>query len=410
MTATHERRTRPHGSVWFLAGSVTVHMGNYAFNVLTARWLTPAQYAEVALAATGLLLIGFITVGFQMATARSVAAESSGPEAQASLARWFSRIAFASGGAAAAVLLAGYPALMRSLNLASPVTLLGIATALPFAFVAGVGRGFAQGSSSFGRLAMSFQVEMLVRLVLGVGAVALGFGVAGAVGGLTASVIAAAVIARPPSGPMIALDPGRRRSLVAALGPALMVLAGEALINHVDTVVAKVAFDPTTAGQFAGVALLGRTVFFVSWPVTMVLFPRVAEDAAAGRSVDRAMWLSVSAVSAVGVVATVVGWVMSEEIIGLALGSDFVVMSDLLGPYLVATALFAVASTMLTLQLAAGDDRAGWLAIAGGVCVVVALTVFHDTPETVVLVQVVLMAVFVAAVAARIRRSCRTPR
>ena len=59
MTATLQRQGRRRGSMWFLAGSVTVHAGNYAFNVLTARLLTPAQYADVALTVAGLFVLRF---------------------------------------------------------------------------------------------------------------------------------------------------------------------------------------------------------------------------------------------------------------------------------------------------------------------------------------------------------------
>jgi O-antigen/teichoic acid export membrane protein len=404
VTTTVTRRSR--GSIWFLAGSVAVHAGNYAFNVVVAHRLSPAEYSDVALAVSGLLLAGFVTVGLQIATARMVATGDVDPSHAASLARWFSRVGFRAGVVVGVIGIALLPVLNRAFDTGSSAPLLGVMVALPFALATGVGRGWLQGSDRFGRLALSFQAEMVVRLGLGAGAVLLGHGVAGAVGGLVASVMVAAALSLPPAGSTAALDPVRRRTLVMTVGPSLMLLAGEALINHVDTIVAKAVFDPATAGQFAAIALLGRSVFFVTWPVSMLAFPAVASAAAVGGPVDRITRLAAGIVAAIGVAAVAVGFAAPDLIVGLALGGEYVGLSHLLGPYLAATGLFAVTSTLLSLRLAGGDERAGAVAVGGGVAVTLALGVFHPSPEAVVWLQVGIMAAFLCVVCAwpRLRR------
>ena len=368
--------------------------------MVVARRLAPAEYSDVALAVSALMLAGFVTVGLQMATARMVAMHGTDQAEAASLARWFSRVGLWAGAGLGLAALAALPALAVLFDTGSRAPIAGVAVALPFAFVTGVGRGWLQGSGRFGRLAVSFQAEMVVRLVVGVGAVLLGYGAAGAVGGLVASVLVAAAFSLPPAGSATGLDPARRQMLLAGVVPSLLVLIGEALANHVDTVIAKAAFDPIIAGQFAGIALLGRTVFFVTWPVTMLAFPSVARAAAEGRPVNRVIRLSAGAVAVVAVVATGLGFAAPNAIVTVALGSPFVSLAHVLGPYLAATGLFAVATTLLSLRLACGDDRAGAVAMAGGVVVALTLGLVHPSPEAIVWLQVGLMAVFLAVVVA----------
>jgi len=397
VTVVHRSRVR--GSWAFLAGSLLVHAGNYAYNLFAARLLTPAEYSDVALAVTGLLLVGFVTVAFQTATARTVAGGTHDEEMQARLARWFSNRAFQTGLVFAVLLAASAQVLALRFRTESMAPFIGVAIALPWAFQLGARRGWAQGSGRFGSLTASFQVEMAVRILLGIGAVAAGFGVAGAVGGLTASVITSVVVLRSRSSEAAIPDPGARREILAALIPSLALLAGEGLMNHVDTIIVKQAFAPDLAGRFAAVALLGRSVFFLTWPVSVLLFPAAAEKAARGESVGRITARGVGAVAAAGLLATAVGFAVPEWVIGLALGEGYAVEAGILGPYLLATTLFACSATLTSLKLATGDNLAGYASLAAGVVVTGALTVFHASFDVVVWVQVILMAAYLVAAA-----------
>jgi O-antigen/teichoic acid export membrane protein len=395
------------GAAAFLAGSVLVHAGNYAFNLVAVRLLDPAEYADVALTVTLLLFSGFITVGFQMATARTVAEHGQGSTGAAGLARWFGRRAQRIGLALGACAALASPLLSAVFRTESPLPFLAVALALPFAFAAGVRRGFAQGEQRFGRLALSFQAEMVVRLGLGAALMGAGFGVAGGVGAIAASAVAATLGVWMPGGPAPRLDPARRRQLLAALWPSLALLVGEGLVNHADTIIVKQAFDPVVAGQFAAVALIGRSVFFVTWPIAMLLFPIAARRAAAGEATRPVLVLAVGAVAATGTVATAIAAAAPEVVTRLILGPDYVALAHLLAPYIAATALFACAATIISFGVAVGADTAGYgAALAGFVCGLT-LASFHPTLTVVVWLQVALMAVYLAVAAIWITRHLR---
>lgn len=395
---TAEHRPRRSGEIAFLAGSVSVHGGNYVFNLFAVRTLDPAQYADIALAVSLLLLSGFVTVGLQMATARSVAAA---PESEGEpMARWFHRRAYHLGVALGAGLAVASPLLAQLFNTQGPLPLLAVAAALPWAMTAGVGRGLQQGLARFGRLAVSFQAEMLVRLLMGAGLMAAGYGVAGGVGALTASVIAAALVVRVPAGPVSQLDTATRKRLVAALSPSIAMLVGEALVNHADTIIAKQAFDPVAAGQFAAIALIGRSVFFVTWPVSMLVFPTAAARAARGEPTGRLLVGALAAVSAIGAVAVVSAAVAPEAVVDLALGADYVAQASLLAPYVAATALFSASTTIVAFAVAVGRNRAAFIALAFGVISTTVLALFHPSLAGLVWAQVALNATGLAAACA----------
>jgi O-antigen/teichoic acid export membrane protein len=402
-------RLRSHaGAAAFLVGSVLVHAGNYAFNLVAVRRLSPANYADIALTVTLLLFAGFVTVGLQMATARTVAEAGGVGAGSTAGARWFGKQAFRFGLALAALIAATSPILAATFRTGSTLPFLAVAISLPFAFATGVGRGLAQGLQRFGRLALSFQAEMVVRLGLGAGLMVAGLGVAGGVGGVAASLIVAALVVRPPSGASAAPEPADRRRLVAALWPAMSLLVGEALVNHADTIIVKQAFDPTVAGQFAAIALLGRSVFFITWPISMLLFPIAGKRAAAGEPTRSILLLGVGVVGAVGAAATIAVALAPEAITGLVLGGEYVAQAHLLAPYVAATALFSCAATIVSFGVAVGSDTAGFGAGAAGIGCTLVLALFHPSLTGIVWAQVVLMAGYVGVTAVWVLRRERT--
>jgi O-antigen/teichoic acid export membrane protein len=378
----------------FLAGSVLVHAGNYGFNLVAVRTLSAAQYADVALAVTLLLVAGFVTLGFQMATARTVA-ELGAESTARSVAGWLSRRAVRLGAAIGAATLVLSPVLQNVFQTQSVWPFVAIGIAMPWALLAGVRRGFVQGRQQFGRLALSFQAEMVARLIVGAGLIVAGLGVIGGVLGLAVSLVAAA-LALPKSSPANTTtpDPELRRATLRSIWPVLALLLGEAIVTHGDMLIVKQAFDPTTAGEFAAIALLGRAIFFVTWPVSMLIFPIATRRTAGGESTRLLLLAAVLAVAGVGGLATAAIAAAPADIVGAVLGSQYAAVASWLVPYAAATTFFSVAATALSFGVAVGRDAAGFGAAGVGVAVAVALAAFHPTIEALLAVELLLMAAY----------------
>ncbi|WP_422614475.1 hypothetical protein [Ascidiimonas aurantiaca] len=55
---------------FFMLGMLLVNAGNYLYNVLLGRWLRPEAFADAALMITFLLVLSFLAMTFQLATAK----------------------------------------------------------------------------------------------------------------------------------------------------------------------------------------------------------------------------------------------------------------------------------------------------------------------------------------------------
>lgn len=390
------------GGALLLVSTTVVNLGNYVFNLILGRWLGPAAFADLTLVVTLMLVLTLITATLQTVVAKFSAdytARDAGSRL-AGLRRWAVRWAGWLGlGLGGGMILAAQP-LQHFFHMTSawPFVLLGIG--IPVYFIQGADRGVLQGQMRFGLLAASYQAEMWVRLLLGVGLVALGFGVNGAVGALTLSFLAAWVVARLAGRGMSSaarFESSESRAALAFALPASAALVGQILINNSDVLIVKHFFVAQEAGLYAALALIGRMVFFATWPVVTVLLPAVAQRHQQGLAHRNLFWLSLGGVLAVSAGVTGAAFLFPEMIIGLLFGEAYLSIAPLLGLYAVATTLYALSNVVIIYHLSIGNGRGGLLAVLGGALQVGTLWFVHSSLAQVIWVQIGLMAGLLAA-------------
>jgi len=390
MTMLTSRRTASLGATTFLAGSVLVQIGNYAYNVVMARALGPALFSDLVVIVTLLLAVTLVASTLQT-TAAKVATE---PDAAASQ-RWMQRRAGVIGVAAGALLAVASGALSDFFNASSPWPFIIFGLGLPALFAQAVDRGFLLGATRFGRLTLSYQTEMWMRLGGAVALVAAGLGINGAVAALSVSFLASWLVTRTRHRPPPAAG---RRPIGTFAGGVALLGAGEMLVNHSDLLMVKHFAEPVVAGAYGAVAVIGRVPFFAAWSLAALAFPYVV---AGNRTARR--W-AVASVAAIGALATAVTWLAPEMILNRLFGDAYTMFAASLGPYTLATSLFAVARTIAFLELAAGRVRGGALLLGAGVVQIGALWAYHGSIVEVGAVQVIVMTILLGAIMVWSRR------
>ena len=398
------------GSV--LAGAtLTAGVGNYALNVILGRWLGPSEFSDANLMVTLMLLATAIAISLQLLAAKFVSRhQAAGTEGEADkLTRWLENRALMVGAALGLglSLTATRSAEFFNTESAWPIAVLG--WGMPFYLAHGVGRGVLQGRLQFKRLASTYIVEMVVRLGVSVSLVALGFGVVGATIGLTVSFIATWISVR--------LAIGRRsvgkastaelRRVVTEIGPVAILLAGQIVINNQDVLWVKRQFEPELAGAYAGIALIGRAVFFLSWSVVAAVFPASSQRSEVGADARRILFFATGAVSLIGVLSVVGAILAGDIVLSEVFGPGYVVVGGYLPWYAAATSLFAVANLLASYELSIGR-RLGPRLILGGAFVQSLLLVFMgDEIKGVIQAQVIAMFTLTAVCAYLILRPQR---
>lgn len=389
------RRGVVGGGLVLAGATLAVTAGNYGLNVVLGRWLEPQEFGDVALMVTIMLLSSVVVAGLQLATASIVARSSTGAGGSV---RSIRRVAIRGALVTAAVAVAAATPLARVLQVEDSTLLIVMAVGLPVHVALGVERGRVQGAGELARLASTYLGETALRIAVTVALVAIGWGAVGATIGLNAGFVAALAMAgradRDLPAEMSAAD---RRLLRATAANVGLLMLGTAIINNGDVVLSKILLDPVDAGRYAAIALVGRGIFFVVWSLQQAAIPAVARaecDAVAGRIVLG----TVAGAAVTGAVMTAVAWRFDELIIRLAFGSEYVAVSGQLGRYALASACFAVVSTIVTLDTARGRGDTAPLVVAGAIVQTGVVAIAGSGVAAIVGAQVWTMLLLLAAV------------
>ncbi len=385
-------------SLLLMVSMTVVNVGNYVYNLLLGRWLGPALFADVSLIVTLLLVLTFITASLQMTCARysAIHAADGNIQAGAAVYRWLTRVALGAGLAATALFTLGAPVWAAFFNTASTLPFILFGLALPFSMMQGVNRGVLQGQTRFVLLAITYQVEMWSRLLVGLLLVWLGFSVNGAVLGISLSFVFTwlatlpAVKKMPLTGK---IEASTRKALSTFMIPALVAQVGQILINNSDLLLVRHFFSPLEAGQYAALALIGRIVFFATWSVVTTMFPLAARRQQLGQPHRHLLWISFGIVAGVSLPILLGTLLFPVWIVQVLFGAAYLGISPLLWQYALATALYAMANVVVNYRLSLGMGRGTTYVIIAGSAQVVGISLFHQTLAQVVWVQVAIMVV-----------------
>jgi O-antigen/teichoic acid export membrane protein len=268
--------------------------------------------------------------------------------------------------------------------------------------LAAYARGAAQGAHRFVIFALSFVSEGAVKVALAVWLVLLGFGVAGALGGLIASAVTVLAIALPPvisGGTASTWQQGERRKLGRS---AVLVMAVTAAVNallYIDMLFAKHHFRAEVAGYFGAAGTVARTIPYAASFIALILMPKAAAAIHVSRaSLARVLALAAGMTGACVIAALALINLFGQPIIGVTYGSAFTGAAPILGAYTVDEGLFALWASANACLVAVGRYEVFAYLAAATVVEAVAMALFGSTPLRLLSIAIIVNAALVPTV------------
>jgi O-antigen/teichoic acid export membrane protein len=392
-----ERSTLLNGSAVMLVAMMLVNIFNFAYNMVMARMLGPAAFGNINAAVTLLLLASCISLAFQLVCAKFVARNHADSSKAAVVHGLLGKAWMASLALGGMLFLAQKP-VATYLNVPSPwiigLLAIGIAAYAPL----GVKRGAMQGVCAFPRLGTNFVLEAGIRFFLGAGLVVAGYDVLGAVGAISASVIAACFIPRIPAQLRVKAGTAEPPSYAEAV-QAIVFFVGQVIINNVDILLVKHFFSSDPAGVYAAISQIGRLLYFASWfGVVNAMFP-VAAAASPEHKKAHGVGLPLLLVLGLSLIFIAVAALFPHLIMGVIFGSRFIEIGWLLALYAVATGLYSLSVVFIAYEMSRRIANTGWLQLIFSGALVLGIGIFHGSLHQVIMVRIVLMAAMLVLVA-----------
>lgn len=194
-----------------------------------------------------------------------------------------------------------------------------------FTFTMPIIRGIIQGRKKFTSLGVNLIVESLIKIILAISLVLLGFKVYGAIGGLLISEVITFVLAFYA---IKEVTSSKRKSenyrgVYSTNFPILIMITSITLIYSLDIILARRFFSPILAGQYAFVSLIGKVILFSSSAIGKAMFPISSESFVKRKKTTGILKKSIIIVSLISGIALFFYLFFPEFIIRIiSLGSD----------------------------------------------------------------------------------------
>jgi len=382
---------------FLMVSSLLVNAGNYSLNLCLGRWLGPEVFAEANILATLVMILSFVAVGLQLTVTKYAATlySQNQKENLQNLVSVFVKTGKRFGLYLLPILLLLASFIKVYILFKSIMPLLILFLGFPLYILMSISRGYFQGTNQFKKLAYTYIIEMVARVIFTLGLlfifrdsehstlfVALGF---------LASFTSTYLYSRLKTSSSTQELPFKKEiiSFFAVIG---IYELSQILINNSDVILVKHFFNAEEAGLYAAIALIGRIVFFATWTIVTLLFPMVIEKEKRGESHTHLFWGAFGIVATIGLIIVGTCFFFDEWIIQMLFGTEYVAMAHILWIYALATCIFACANVFAYYHMSLNNYLPVFLSILIGVLQIIAIYHFHNTIEQIVQLQILLMS------------------
>ena len=267
---------------------------------------------------------------------------------------------------------------------------------VPIYFLMSVNRGVFQGKNAFKSLSITYQLEMLSRLIITLGLILLlniQSSVIIAIGIFVSFMFGLIPFKFSNIIPNKALKLSRTHSkeiknffIITAFYELIQII-----INNSDILLVKHYFASYEAGLYASLALIGRVVYFIAWMFVMLLLPTVVQLKREGQETAPTLFKYVGYITVISTTIVIVCLSFPETIITILFGDSYIAMAPLLWKYAIATSMFALSNIFAYYYLSI--DKYVPVIISGvfGILQMVLVIAYHDSLEQVVHMQIIAM-------------------
>jgi O-antigen/teichoic acid export membrane protein len=392
---------------------------NYASNLVFSRLLAPASYGDLTALLALLVVITIPTGAAQTVIAERVAGHLAA--GRLDRIRYLIRHAIAHVSVVAIVVGVIYtlaiPLVTDLLDLQARGPAIALAPLVTLSFLLPVALGTLQGMDRY--LAYGL-------MLLGIAVSRIAFGVpwaespAGGSGGAIAGQALGVAVVLACAGWLLrsnligrgtgAASSGlRRRPDVRAVSASLAFVAF-AVISNLDVLMAKLFLPSHEVGLYAALSTIGKVVMFLPGAIAIVMVPNAARARRSSRDAGRVLRIAAMLVVVTTVVAAVPAALQPEVVIRTMFGADYVGATNGVLPIVCAGAGMALLYLLVVYSVAIEDRRWSILLGAGILLQIAGISLFHNSPAQIALVQAVVVGAVLFGNELRFHRLLMAPR
>lgn len=379
----------------FMLSILIVNGGNYIYNLLLGRILGPSEFSDAAILITFLLVLSFVGMTFQIVAAKYAVLFKS--EKLASFLKLITKYASFFGVLFGALIFLFHKELQLIFHTQTSSMFWIFALGLPLYFLMSVNRGLYQGKDLLTKLSLTYQFEMISRLVITIALVLVVPIIPSSIS-IAIGIVISIIFGLFPfqkkivkSSIVVTEKLVESKSIIIFFGLTAFYELTQIIINNSDIILVKHYFDNEQAGLYASLALIGRVVYFVSWMFVMLLLPKVIQLKKDGENTLPILLQYVGYIVVLSTLIVTFTWLFPEFVVKLMFGEQYISIASLLWKYALATSIFAIANIFAYYFLSIGKYIPVVVSAFLGLTQIGLIILYHSSLEQVVLMQVITM-------------------
>lgn len=235
----------------------------------------------------------------------------------------------------------------------------------------------------------------LMKLILGVTLVFLGFAVGGAMWAYLISSLFPYALSFIPLRFLLAAgkkSPKIELKKLFSYGvPASLALFGLSSFITSDIILVKHFFTPTNAGMYAGLSLIGRVIYFISAPIGTVMFPLAVQRHVKKEKYLNLLILSLSVVLLPSLVLIIGYFLFPDLVIRIFLKKDeYLAIAPLIGFFGIFIAIFSLLTITTNFYLSIKKTKVFIPIVVGALAQVLFISLYHNSFFQVILISTVI--------------------
>jgi len=380
---------------FFMLTMLLVNAGNYIYNLLLGRILGPAAFADAAILITLLLVLSFLGMTFQIVASKyAVLFEES---QLVFFTKMITRVSLFFGIVIGALIVFFSENLQTVFHTETSEMFLIFGFGIPLYFLISINRGLYQGSNNLQKMAITYQTEMISRLVITILTVLfvpnIPTSIAVALGILISFVFGLLPFQKNILNQAKTLQNEiiNTKSIFTFFALTAFYEFTQIIINNSDILLVKHYFSNDQAGLYSSLALIGRVVYFVAWMFVMLLLPKVIQLKKEGKNTQPILMQYVLYIALLSTVIVTGTYLFPETIVHLMFGDNYVAIAPLLWKYALATSVFAIANIFAYYFLSIDKYFPVVVSAVLGLTQIGLIIFFHNSLEQVVEMQIIAM-------------------
>ncbi len=370
------------GSFILFCGSMIFNLGNYFFNVLVARSLTPDDYGIFMALLSIVVILSVPTTTVQTIFTRFIA-RLKGKKDFAGMRHLFNigtRLLLIVGALMTMIVYLISPYLGNFLFV--PQKLIAILSLIFLvSFILPINRGILAGNSLFTSLSINIVSESLIKIGLCLIVLHYGFGLSGLMLILTIAYVMVYLLTFPFIWKIFQVNQKdvklNRGEIYRYSSGAFLTFLFIVIIFNLDMIFAKHFFSPFVAGQYAALATLGKIVFYITGPIGIVLLPIVAEKQVKGEQYQYIFRQALGLTLGIALIITLIYYLMPNLIIKILFGEKYLFLAKYLYLYGIVMILYSIMNIFVSYYLSIHRNFFIWLIGAATIALVVLMSFWH---------------------------------